>query len=81
MTDEQLLDLLADFARQLNPLGPEVDVRTGATFDDLGIDSLSFVDLLFKLEREHGVDVPDEALPGIETVGDLLAFVAEPQRA
>lgn len=36
-------------------------VSEDSTFDQLGIDSLDGLNILFALEEEFGIDVPDEA--------------------
>ena len=75
MEPEQVHTLVRDFVHDLNPDEPDRRVPAEATFDALGIDSMSLVDLLFKLEREFDVAIPDEALPRITTIGDLVEFV------
>ncbi|HYX66880.1 MAG TPA: acyl carrier protein [Burkholderiales bacterium] len=47
-----------------------------APLDTLGIDSLSFIEFMFKVEEEFGVSVSDEQLKGIKTLGDLERYVA-----
>ena len=47
--------------------------------DDLGADSLDLVDLLMSLEDEFDVDVPDEDVEKIRTVGDLVRYIEEKQ--
>ena len=47
-----------------------------APLDSLGIDSLSFIEFMFKIEEEFGVSVSDEVLKGIKTLGDLERHVA-----
>jgi acyl carrier protein len=47
-----------------------------APLDTLGIDSLSFIEFMFKVEEEFGVSVSDEDLKGIKTLGDLEHHVA-----
>ena len=47
-----------------------------ASFDELGIDSMSTMDLLRKVEDEFGVEVPDGQLPMIGSIEDLVNFVA-----
>jgi len=46
-----------------------------APLDALGIDSLSFIEFMFKVEEEFGVAVSDEQLKGIKTLGDLEHLV------
>lgn len=43
--------------------------------DDLNADSLDLVDLLMSLEDEFDVEVPDEDVENIKTVGDLVRYV------
>jgi acyl carrier protein len=42
-----------------------------APLDSLGIDSLSFIEFMFKVEEEFGVSVSDEELKSIKTLADL----------
>ena len=39
--------------------------------DSLGIDSLSFIEFMFRIEEEFGVSVSDEELKGIKALADL----------
>ena len=45
--------------------------------DDLGADSLDVVDLLMSLEDEFDVEIPDEEIERIRTVGELVAYIEE----
>jgi acyl carrier protein len=47
-----------------------------APLDTLGIDSLSFIEFMFKIEEEFSVTVSDEDLKSIRTLGDLERHVA-----
>ena len=47
-----------------------------APLDTLGVDSLSFIEFMFKIEEEFGVSVSDEDLKGIKTLADLERHVA-----
>jgi acyl carrier protein len=51
-------------------------VDPGAPLDALGIDSLSFIEFMFKIEEEFGISVSDEDLRGIKNLGDLERHVA-----
>ncbi|HEX2829928.1 MAG TPA: acyl carrier protein [Burkholderiales bacterium] len=44
---------------------------------DLHIDSLAFVDFLFKVEEEFGIRVPDSSVTDMKTVGDLERSISE----
>lgn len=55
-------------------------VTTGANIqDDLGADSLDVVDLVMSLEEEFDVEIPDEAVEGIKTVGDIVKYIEDNQ--
>ncbi len=43
--------------------------------DDLGADSLDIVDLIMSIEDEFDVEVPDEAIENMRTVGDAVKFI------
>lgn len=43
--------------------------------DDLGADSLDVVELVMALEEEFGIEVPDEDVEGIRTIGDIVQYV------
>ncbi|MBE7059706.1 MAG: acyl carrier protein [Ruminococcaceae bacterium] len=45
--------------------------------DDLGADSLALVDLVMSLEDEFNLEIPDEALESVKTVGDIVKFVED----
>ncbi len=43
--------------------------------DDLGADSLDVVDLVMSLEDEFEIEVPDEDIEGLRTVGALVSYI------
>ncbi|MBE6798196.1 MAG: acyl carrier protein [Ruminococcaceae bacterium] len=43
--------------------------------EDLGADSLDVVDLIMSIEDEFDVEVPDEDIEGIKTVGDVVNYI------
>lgn len=53
-----------------NIVTPEANIQ-----DDLNADSLDIVDLIQTIEDEYDIEIPDEAVEGIKTVGDIVAYV------
>lgn len=45
--------------------------------DDLGADSLDVVDLVMSFEEEFDIEIPDDQVEKIKTVGDIVKFVEE----
>ena len=56
------------FKIERNKILPEV------SFDDLGLDSLSQVELALSLEKELGINISDDELSQISTVSDIVAL-------
>lgn len=50
-------------------------VNEDATIASLGIDSLGMLELVGEMERQLGVQIPDEQLVGIQSVKQLLDLV------
>ena len=44
---------------------------------DLGADSLDLVDLSMSIEEEVNLEVPDDVLDHVRTVGDIVKFIED----
>jgi acyl carrier protein len=55
---------------------PDQVTREAKFADDLDADSLDLVELVMALEEEFGVEVPEDELEGIETVGQAYDLIA-----
>ncbi len=47
--------------------------------EDLGADSLDVVDILMSIEDEFEIEVPDEEIENIRTVGELVNYIKNNQ--
>ena len=45
--------------------------------EDLGADSLDLVDLLMSIEDEFGVEIPDEEVENLHTIGEVVEYIAK----
>ena len=43
--------------------------------EDLGGDSMDVVDLIMSIEDEFGIEVPDDQVENIKTVGDIVDYI------
>ena len=60
-----------NIARQLDI--PEESITMDSKLvEDLKADSLDVVELIMDIEQEYGIQVPEEELPNVHTVGDIL---------
>ena len=64
--------LSSQFEVEEDSITPETNIA-----DDLGADSLDVVDMLMSLEDEFDVEIPDEEIERIRTVGELVAYIEE----
>jgi acyl carrier protein len=46
-----------------------------AKFEDMGLDSLAFVEIQLAMQQEYGFTIPDEDASSIETVGEAIDYV------
>ena len=45
--------------------------------EDLGADSLDVVDIIMSLEEEFDMEIPDEQVENIKTIGDIVKYIEE----
>lgn len=45
--------------------------------DDLGLDSVAVIELLFEIEDRFKIQIPDQDLVGLSTVGSVASYVQE----
>lgn len=50
-------------------------VPEASFIDDLGADSLDLVELIMELEENFGIQITDEELEKIRTIGDVINFI------
>ncbi len=61
-------------AEQLGVEPAEV-TKDASIFDDLGADSLDVVELVMILEEAFDIEIPDDAVEEMRTIGDIQRFV------
>lgn len=61
---------------QLNLQGVEITEETSFK-DDLGADSLDLFELVMAFEEEFGIEMPQDDLENIETVGDVIKLLKD----
>ena len=56
---------------------PPDTITLASTFEELNIDSLDKINISFEVEEAFNIDIPDEALGSIRTVGDMVDGVTK----
>ena len=65
-------------SKQLKAETEKINPET-SIIDDLGADSLDVVELLMAIEENFGVSVPDEDIPNLKTVQNIVDYVESRQ--
>lgn len=73
MVFEKVVDIIAD---QLDVDVDDISSDSVIT-EDLGADSLDIVDLAMTFEDEFGIEIPDDAVESIKTVGDIVKLIED----
>ena len=56
---------------------PLEKVKPDSTFEELGIDSLDGINILFAVESEFNINIPDDAAQNIRSVRDVVDGIAK----
>ena len=78
MPDNPDTDVMAEVMRlikQVMPDAPDQIPDPDTTFEELGLDSLTRVDLLAAVEAEFGVVVPDDEIGSFVMVRHLMEMI------
>ena len=68
--DQVCHQLAAFLKRDVNSIQPNLSLR-----DDLGLDSMATIELLFMIEETFDLQIPDEDLQDLTTVQNVIAYV------
>ena len=72
-TFERIRELMAE---QLD-IDEEKITMDSNILEDFEADSLDVVDMVMSLEDEFGVEIPDEEIENLHTVGDVVRYVED----
>ncbi len=51
------------------------NIDSGSTFEEMDADSLDLVELVMALEEEFGIEISDEEIENIKSVGDVVEHI------
>jgi acyl carrier protein len=72
MTTNTVIELIAREVKR-----PTADISLNTNLSDLGIDSLKAIVILSELEDQLNIEIPNETMGAIRTVGDIVAKLDE----
>lgn len=78
-TNAQIREGLAEILEEIADVKPE-DVQDEKSFaDDLEVDSLSMVEVVMAAQEKFGVEIPDDDVQQLRTVGDAVNYIEKKQ--
>ena len=72
-----VLDKMKDILVEQLECNPEDITMESLLVDDLGADSLDAIGIVMSVEDTFKVEVPDEIIEKIETVGDIVNYIED----
>ena len=73
MVFEKMKNILAE---QLDADADSITMETDIQ-EDLGADSLDVVEMLMSIEDEFEIEIPDEKIESLKTVGQVVEYIQE----
>ena len=71
MTIEKVKGIIANqFSVDVNKINENTNIA-----EELGADSLDLVEILMSIEDEFGVSIPDEVIPTMKVVKDVVEYI------
>lgn len=75
----EILQFIMNYMK--NELSIDSQIGSHTNIQDIGMDSLDIVNLLFAVQEAFGVEIPDEAIEeeGLQELGKMVAYIQERQ--
>ena len=71
---EVVLDRCIQLVAKARRIAPEA-ISSETTFESIGADSLDLINLSFEVEEAFHIEIPDQDLPSVRTIDDLVKGV------
>jgi acyl carrier protein len=75
VTPDEILPALGEIVHQVVGVPVEQVLPNASFIDDLGVDSLSLLEIAVGIEEKFGLRVPDDRVAGLLLVSDAVAFI------
>jgi len=77
MSEKSIEEKVKEIIVEQLGVNPEQVIPSASFAKDLGADSLDTVELVMNFEEEFSVEVPDEDVEELLTVGDVIRYIEE----
>ena len=72
-----IFEKVAQLLSEQFDIEPDTVTADTSFVDDLKADSLDVVELIMAIEEEFEIEIPDELLENVRTVGDVVNYLEE----
>ena len=77
--DSEVFARIRDYLADQLEVDPEKITTESDIVNDFGADSLDVIDMITTLSDEFNVEIPDEEIENIKTVGDIVHYIESKQ--
>lgn len=74
-TEKEITEKVIEVLAEKGSVEREKISLESSLVDDLGMDSLDAVEMVFEFEEQYGIKIPDEAIQGFRKVKDIVAYL------
>ncbi len=71
--EKKVIEVLAEKAS----MDPKEINAESSLVDDLGLDSLDAIEIVFELEEKYGIHIPDEQISEFKKTADIFLYLSE----
>ncbi len=75
MANEETINRVRNLIAESLGVNPAEVVPSASFIDDLGADSLDIVELVMAIEKDFGIEIPDDDAEKISTVQDAIDYI------
>ena len=75
--ESEVFDRIREYLADQLDVDPDKITPDSDIVEDFGADSLDVVDMITTLSDEFSVDIPDEEIENLHTVGDVVQYVED----
>ncbi len=75
MNREEIVQIVNNFLVEEIEVDPEKLTEEASLKDDVGVDSLDFVDIVVIVERNFGFKINPEEMAGVDTLGKFYDYI------
>jgi len=73
--DPAIASLITNALAEFLSRDPSAILPSQALRDDLGLDSMALIELIFQIEEAFDLQIPDKDMVGLVTVADVIDYV------